>query len=141
MFLGEYLHSIDEKGRLTLPAKFKDAYADGLVVSEGFEESLALFTMVDWPKEAEKFRELESFDPDNRMLRRGFFAGADILTPDKNGRVVIPGSMRESIGLEKEAYIIGVYDHLEVWPKAKWDQYRSQARKTREVHAKRLAQK
>lgn len=141
MFLGEFLHSIDEKGRLKLPAKFKDAFADGGVVSEGFEGSLALYTMVDFPREAAKYRELETFDPDNRQLRRDAFAGAETVSLDKAGRMGIPLKMRDIVKPGEEVFVTGNWDHLEIWPKGVWQEYRAEARKKREINAGKLAKK
>lgn len=141
MLLGEFRHTIDEKGRIKLPAKFKDPFADGAVVVEGFEGCLVLYTKVDFPKEASKYMDLEDFDPDERMLRRDKFANAEVLAVDKTGRFVVPAKMRDVAGPGSEVYITGNWDHLEIWPSDEWERYRAQAKKTREIKAKKLARK
>ncbi len=139
MFLGEFQHSIDDKGRVTLPAKFKDAFADGLVVSKGFENCLSIFTMAQWPREEEKMRAQESLKQNYRMFARRFFASANELVPDKAGRIVIPGALREEAELDKDVYVIGVSDRLEIWAKERWESYKAQADESYEATAEELA--
>ncbi len=141
MFLGEFQHSIDDKGRLKLPAKFNDAFADGAVIAERFDGALALYTMLDFPKVAAKYRDMDDFDPDERALRRDAFASAETVSPDKGGRIVIPSKMRDIAGPGDEVCLTGNWDHLEIWPKSVWEAYRNQAKETREIKAKKLASK
>jgi MraZ protein len=139
VFLGEFHHTIDDKGRLTFPAKFRDALADGLVIVKGFEQCLFVFSRLEWPKFERKIREKQMLKENARRLSRLFFAGASEETLDKNGRVVIPGKLREFAQLEKDAIIVGVSDRLEIWSKTHWERYVTEAEKTYEETAEELA--
>ena len=94
MFLGEYTHSIDDKGRLTIPAKFRGELATGLVVTRGFDTNLMVFTLVGWQELAEKIAAKPLSDPSTRAFRRRVFSGAIDLAPDRQGRILLPANLR-----------------------------------------------
>jgi MraZ protein len=120
MFLGEYTHSIDDKGRLTVPAKFRGELASGLVVTRGFDTNLMVFTMDGWEELAQKIASRPLSDPSTRAFRRRVFSGAIDLTPDRQGRILLPANLREFAELDGEAVIIGMYSYLEIWGVDSW---------------------
>ena len=120
MFLGQYHHNLDEKGRLTIPARFRDALVEGAYLTLGFDRNLRLLTQVDFELMAEKINHLSMTDPDIRQLRRLIFANASEVQLDRLGRTLIPQFLREFCGLESEAVIVGVGEAIEIWSPAAW---------------------
>jgi MraZ protein len=120
VFLGEYKHSIDDKGRLVLPSKFRDRLADGLVVTKGQEHCLYVFPTDRWEIEVERVNRLPRTDRRNRNYARSFFGAASDQMPDKQGRIQLPPALREFAGLGKDVVVIGVADRLEVWDTEAW---------------------
>lgn len=120
MFLGEFTHTIDEKGRLTIPAKYRGDLAAGLVVTRGFDQNLMVFTLQGWEALAGKIASRPFSDPSARAFRRRVFSGAVDLTPDRQGRILLPQHLRDFAGLENEAIITGMYDYLEIWSPDLW---------------------
>lgn len=123
MFLGEYQHLIDQKGRVILPAKFREELADGLVVTKGLEECLFVYTPAEWAKMEDKIRETPLTLPAGRAFARNFFSGAAKGTPDKQGRVTLPQNLRDYASLTKDVVVIGVGGRAEIWDKQKWTKY------------------
>lgn len=124
MFLGEYLHSIDDKGRLTVPAKFRGELAAGLVVTRGFDRNLMIFSLAGWQELAEQIAKRPLSDRNARTFRRRVFSGAADLTPDRQGRVVLPLNLRQFAQLNGEAIISGMHNYLEVWNSDTWESLR-----------------
>jgi len=124
MFLGEFKHSIDDKGRLTVPARFRGDLAKGLVVTRGFDTNLMVFTMEGWEELAQKISLRPLSDPSTRAFRRRVFSGAIDLTPDRQGRILLPANLREFANLDSEAVIIGMYSYLEIWATDAWQPVR-----------------
>ena len=124
MFLGEYLHSIDDKGRLTIPAKFRGELAAGLVVTRGFDRNLMIFSLAGWQELAGQIAKRPLSDPNTRTFRRRVFSGAADLTPDRQGRVVLPLNLRQFAQLNGEAIISGMHNYLEVWNSETWESLR-----------------
>ena len=122
MFLGEYQHSIDEKSRLTTPAKFRDELAKGCVVTRGFEKNLNVHTSEDFGDLIKKAQTMSPTDPEARALQRLIFSGANPAIPDRNGRVLIPPFLRTYADLDTEVYVIGVGQYIEIWSKAGWEE-------------------
>ncbi len=139
MFVGEYQHSLDPKGRVILPAKFRDALSDGLVMTRGFENCIFIFSQTEWPKVEDKFRSLAMLKKQARMLTRFFFSGSSQEVPDKQGRVMVPKNLREHAELGKDIVIIGVTNRLEIWSKSNWETYSSAAKDSYEDIAEELA--
>lgn len=125
MFLGEYQHAIDDKGRLTIPAKFRGLLANGMVVTRGFDNNLIAFTMDGWQDLAERINRLPMTDPTSRDLRRRVFSGAIDLIPDRQGRILLPPYLREFAEINDEAVISGMYNYMEIWSTERWDPVRS----------------
>ncbi len=124
MFLGEFVHTIDEKGRLTIPAKFRAGLEDGLVITRGIDRCLVIYPMEEWERLAEKVSALPMTDRSARAFRRLVFAGASDAIPDKNGRVLIPPSLREYAALDGEVIVTGLNTYVEVWGPAAWGEER-----------------
>ena len=122
MFLGEFVHTIDEKGRLTIPAKFRDGLAAGLVITRSLDRCLAIYPQDEWEKLAAKVSDLPMTDRRARAFRRLVFAHASDAVPDRQGRVLIPPHLREYAGLNGEAVITGLNTYIEVWSPAPWDE-------------------
>ena len=120
MFLGEYEHTIDDKGRLTIPAKFRDELESGLVITRGLDGCLWAYPRGEWEKVTEKIAELPSSDQNVRNFVRFFFSSAFDSIPDRQGRVLIPQNLREYAGISSETAVIGVMNRLELWSPTKW---------------------
>jgi MraZ protein len=127
MFLGEYQHTLDPKGRVVLPAKFRDGLADGCVITKGQERCLYVFPLDRWETEVERVNTLPRTDARTRKLTRSFFAGADQQSPDKQGRVQIPAKLRTYADLSKDLTVVGVADYIEIWDTATWSRMSAEA--------------
>ena len=121
MFMGEYNHSIDAKGRLIIPSKFRDTLGDEFVVTKGLEGCLFVFEKYDFETFMDKLNEKSDLEAKVRKIKRFFISGAQEMEPDKQGRMLVPPVLREYAGLEKEVVFAGVGGHIEIWDKAKWE--------------------
>ena len=126
MFLEEFVHVLDEKGRLTIPAKFRAGLSDGLVITRGIDRCLVVYPLEEWNRLAERVSALPMTNRSARAFRRLVFAGAHHATPDKDkqGRVLIPPRLREYANLEGEVVIAGLNTHIEIWNPEAWAQER-----------------
>jgi MraZ protein len=120
MFYGEYEHTIDEKSRLTLPARFRNAFAGGVVLARGLERNIDVFPRGSWDDNVARIAELDSLTREAREMKRYVFAGAAVAELDKQGRVLVPPSLAEHAGIGKDVIVAGVHDHIEVWDRATW---------------------
>ncbi|MGI9667896.1 MAG: division/cell wall cluster transcriptional repressor MraZ [Acidimicrobiia bacterium] len=120
MFLGEYSHSLDEKGRVVMPSKFRAGLAAGCVVTKGQERCLYVFAHDRWDDEAAQVLQLPRTDRRARNYSRSFFASASDQTLDRSGRCQIPEPLRQYAGLDKDVTVVGVADHIEIWDTATW---------------------
>jgi MraZ protein len=120
MFLGEYTHTIDSKGRLTIPAKFRGLLAAGVVVTRGFDQNLMAFTAEGWQELAERVSKLPLADPNAREFRRRVFSGAVDLVPDRQGRILLPPYLREFAAIDTEVVITGNFTYAEIWSSDLW---------------------
>jgi MraZ protein len=121
MFFGQYDHSIDDKSRITLPARFRDALAPGVVLSKGLDGSVDVYPKEAWEMTVgERIGRLDPLLPDTRTLQRHFFGGASEDTPDKQGRVLVPAPLVRFGKLTKDVTVVGNNDHLEIWDRAAW---------------------
>ena len=123
MFIGEYRHSLDVKGRIILPAKFRDGLGDKFVLTKGLDGCLFAYSKEEWANFEEKIKSLPLTNKDARAFVRFFFAGAVECEIDKQGRTLIPPMLREYAGLSKDIVIIGVSNRVEIWSQDKWDSY------------------
>lgn len=124
MFLGEYTHTIDDKGRVTIPAKFRGELAAGLVVTRGFDQNLMVFTANEWEALAEKIAARPFSDESVRAFRRRVFSGAVDLTPDRQGRIVLPQYLRDFAAIDDEVVIAGMFNYVELWSTEAWQEVR-----------------
>ena len=126
MFLGKFVHTLDSKGRLTIPAKFRADLEEGLVVTRGMDDCLFAFPMARWEQLAAQISDLPITDGRARSLKRFLFANASDLSPDKQGRVLIPPRLREFAGLDGEVLVAGLNDYFEIWSPEAWHEVRGQ---------------
>ncbi|NJD27428.1 MAG: division/cell wall cluster transcriptional repressor MraZ [Chloroflexi bacterium] len=124
MFTGEYRHTVDEKGRLAVPARFRAQLEGGAVLSRWIDGCLAIHTRGGWAALSDRVAGLPITDSAARLFGRQIFAGALEAEIDRQGRVLIPAYLREEIGLDGEAVIVGVRDHGEIWAPKRWTEYR-----------------
>jgi MraZ protein len=140
MLLGEYEHTIDDKNRLTLPARFREAMAGGIVVTRGMDGCLYAYPRNEW---LERFQSrvgaLDPLRPDARKLQRHFFSGAAEAEPDKQGRIMIPAALLRYAGLSRDVVVAGVHDHLEIWDREAWRRELNEVEGSAEHVAERLA--
>jgi len=120
MFYGSHEHTIDEKNRLTLPAKFRDALADGVVLARGIDRNIDVYPRANWEASMARIAELDSLTREAREMKRYVFAAASVVEPDRQGRVVIPADLAGHAGLGKDVVVAGVHDHVEIWDRAQW---------------------
>lgn len=122
MFLGEYLHTVDEKGRLTIPAKFRGELATGLVVTRGIDRCLVIYPLETWNALKERISGLPMTNRNARDFRRHLFASAADALPDGQGRINIPPSLREYAALDGQAVVVGCDNYIEVWNPQAWSE-------------------
>lgn len=123
MFMGEYQHSIDTKGRMIIPAKFREGLGEQFVLTRGLDQCLFGYPMAEWKVIEEKLKALPLTKKDARAFTRFFFSGAVECELDKQGRINIPSSLLSYAKLEKECTAIGVSNRIELWSKDIWEQY------------------
>lgn len=123
MFSGTFRPRLDEKGRLFLPAKFRDAMGDGLVITRGQERSIDVRTQADFAIFTEKFRNASQTDARVRAYSRMLFALASEQVPDKQGRITVTPELREYAALDRDCVVIGVFDRIEIWEPQAWSEY------------------
>jgi len=142
MLLGEFEHTIDEKNRLTLPARFRQRFGDGAVLTRGMDGCLYAYTREDWARLVdERLRALDTLSREARLMQRFFFSGAAEAELDKQGRVMLPSALIESANLNREVVVAGVYDHLEIWDRPAWREHLKEVEGSAERVAERLAAK
>jgi MraZ protein len=124
--LGQHRYQIDEKGRIALPSKYRDAFGDAVYLTLGQDGALYAYPEAEWRAVAEGVRSTPVSGQDARDRARMFYANAEQARLDKQGRMVIPQVLREQIHLEREAVVLGLGDHLEIWSGPAWDRYREQ---------------
>ncbi len=121
-FLGQYRHNIDNKGRLTIPSRFRELLEEGAFVTQGFEHNLMVLTTPMFETLTRRINQMSITDPTARALKRLLFATADFVEPDRNGRILLPQFLREQTGLNGAVVLVGVGDYFEIWPAAAWEQ-------------------
>lgn len=127
MFIGEYQHSVDGKGRIAVPARFRAQLSEGAVVTRGLDNSLVLYPLSDWKDLATRLSALPLSQKSARAFARLMLAGAMEVVPDKQGRVILPGYLRKYAGIKTQAVVTGLYNRVEIWDEATWQQYRTQS--------------
>jgi MraZ protein len=121
MFLGRYRHTFDDKGRLTIPARYRELLENGAYVSQGLDRNLMVFTKATFERLSFQLNRMNMTDPTVRQLKRIFFANSDYVEVDKSGRILIPQFLREVSGLNGEAVIVGSGDYFEIWSPEIWE--------------------
>lgn len=121
MFMSEYNHTVDAKGRLIIPAKFRDTLGEEFVVSKGMDGCLFVYANEDWNAFEQKLTSLPLINKEARQFARFFLAGAASVELDKQGRILLPVSLREFAGLDKDVVLVGVGSRIEIWSKEKWE--------------------
>jgi MraZ protein len=139
MLLGEHEHALDDKNRLTLPARLRDQLGDRVVVTRGLDGCLYVYAAAEWAKLAERVGALDPLSREARTMQRFFFASGLDAELDKQGRIVIPANLLESAGIGREVTVAGIYDHLEIWDRAAWRDQRQTVEGSAEDVAERLA--
>jgi MraZ protein len=139
MLLGEFEHTIDEKNRLTLPSKFRQAFADGVVVTRGMDGCLYVWTPPDFGRLVGELRERDPLSRETRVMNRFFFSGALEAELDRQGRINLPSALISSASLTREVVVAGVYDHVEIWDRAAWREHMKEIEGSAEHVAERLA--
>lgn len=140
MFIGEYSHNLDDKGRLAVPVKFRRELSKGAVVTRGLDNCLFLYTKTEWAKLAEKLAALPFSQANSRAFARLMLAGAMDVILDKQGRIILPEYLRQFSGLKKSAVIAGLYSRLEIWDQETWNKYKNQTESHSNEIAERMAE-
>jgi len=120
VFFGEYEYTIDQKGRVTIPPKFREAFKGGIVLLRGYDKCITVCTVAEWEKRAEQLSQLPMTQSKSRRLNRATFSSSFSLDLDGQGRVVLPATLREYAGASSEVVLAGVRDCLEIWSKEAW---------------------
>ena len=123
MFLATHFPKIDDKGRLVLPAKFREGLAEGVVLSKGQDRSVVVWPVAEFADYAGRVREASRSDARARAYSRVLFSAASDETPDKQGRISVPQALREYAGLERDCVVVGNHGTVEIWNPASWDEY------------------
>ncbi|HHV71710.1 MAG TPA: division/cell wall cluster transcriptional repressor MraZ [Clostridia bacterium] len=127
MFMGEYQHTVDEKGRVIIPAKFREELGEKFIITKGLDNCLFVYPQEEWSNLEQKLKQLPFTKADARAFVRFFFSGATEASLDKQGRTVLPNNLREYAKIDKDVVIIGVSTRVEIWNKEKWQSYSSEA--------------
>ncbi len=122
MFLGQYQHSLDDKGRLTIPVRFRELLSEGAYITQGFDKNLMVMTAEAFEQVLERITSISLTDPTARLLRRLIFSNAYQVEVDKAGRILVPQHSRQFLNLEGEATVVGQGEYFEIWLPADWDQ-------------------
>ncbi|MFA7244476.1 MAG: division/cell wall cluster transcriptional repressor MraZ [Patescibacteria group bacterium] len=126
MFIGEFTHSIDEKGRLSIPAKFRASLSEGCVVTRGLDHCLWIYSIAEWEKLAGKIAELPLTQKNARSFSRLMLSGATDSKLDRAGRIILPGYLKEYAGIKTKAVVAGVFNRIEVWPEDTWKNFKKE---------------
>lgn len=126
VFIGEYQHCLDEKGRVTVPSKYRDQLGEHFILTKGLDGCLFIYPLDEWNLFEQKLKNLPLTNMNARKFIRFFLSGAVECSPDKQGRILIPNSLRVYSEIEKDIVFIGMSNRIEVWSQMKWDAYNNQ---------------
>lgn len=140
MFIGEYHHSVDGKGRMAVPAKFRERLKKGAVVTKGLDNCLVIYPQKAWEALAEKLSSLPISQANTRAFSRLMLAGAMDIELDKQGRMIIPEYLRKYGSLKKKVVVAGLFNRLEIWDEKKWESYRSKTEQSSNKIAEQLGE-
>jgi len=142
MFYGEYIHSIDRKGRIILPAKFREAAKNNFIekffVTRGLDKCLFMFSEEEWRTQENKFKSIPFTKQQARTFNRLYFSGAIDIVPDKQGRILLPQYLKEFAQIKKDVIIVGVSNRIEIWAKDKWEEFYGNSKQSFEEIAEKL---
>ncbi len=142
MFYGEYKHTIDRKGRLILPSKFRDAaktnFIERFYITRGLDKCLFMFSEEEWRTQEQKLKAMPFTRQQSRTFNRLYFSGAVEIVPDKQGRILIPQNLKEFAGIKKEVMIVGVSSRIEIWASDQWQQFYGNTRQSYEEISEKL---
>lgn len=140
MLLGEYKHNLDSKGRLAVPAKFREKLSSGAIITRGLDNCLFVFANKEWEALAQKLMALPLSQSNSRAFVRLMLAGASDVQPDAQGRILIPDYLRVYAGLKKEIVVAGLYNRVEIWDKDSWEKYKQKTESASEEIAEKLGE-
>ncbi|MBI4193096.1 MAG: division/cell wall cluster transcriptional repressor MraZ [Candidatus Colwellbacteria bacterium] len=140
MFIGEHEHTIDAKGRVAIPAKFRSQLGDGAIVTRGIDRCLFAFTASDWHALAEKLVALPLAQANSRAFVRLMLSGAAECELDSQGRALIPERLRDYAGIRREVIVAGLYNRIEIWDKEAWSDYKAKTESSSEEIAEKLGE-
>lgn len=123
MFIGEHVHAVDSKNRIIIPSKFRDELGNKFIITKGLDGCIYVYTLEEWKLLEEKLVKLPLTSKNARTFTRFFFSGANEIELDKQGRALMPQSVLEYAGIDKEVVSIGVSNRIEIWSKEKWQEY------------------
>lgn len=138
MFMGEFQHTIDAKGRLIVPSKFRDDLGDKFVATKGLDNCLFVYPRDEWQALEQKLKTLPFTRADARAFVRFFFSGATECEVDKQGRILLPANLRDYAKLDKDVVVLGVSNRVEIWSKEEWEAYSNKAEATYEEIAEKI---
>lgn len=140
MFIGEYQHSIDAKGRIIVPSKFREELGSNFILTKGLDDCLFIYSMNEWKNFEDKLKNLPVASKEARAFVRHFFSGAVECEIDKQGRLTIPQNLREHAKIDKELVTIGVLTRVEIWSKQQWERYNEGADLSYDDIAEKMAE-
>lgn len=142
MFYGEYLHSMDRKGRLILPARFRDVakgnFIERFFATRGLDKCLFMFSEEEWRTQENKFKAISFTKQEGRTFNRLYFSGAVDIVPDRQGRILLPQYLKDFAEIKKEVFFVGVANRIEIWAKDKWSEFYASSRSSFEEIAEKL---
>ena len=139
MFIGEYSHNLDAKGRLIIPSKFREELHASFILTRGYDGCLTIYSVSQWEKIFEEINKLPDTKKDVRKYVRALMSSASECTLDNQGRILVPSNLSKSVGIEKECVIVGANNHIEIWDKSTWINYLEDANKNFEDVAENLS--
>lgn len=140
MFIGEYLHNLDDKNRMAVPVKFRVKLGKGAVVTKGLEHCLFLFNAADWEEFVQKIKNLPISQANNRAFSRLMLAGAMEVDLDNQGRILLPDYLKQYAGLKKQIVVAGLYNRVEIWDEEAWKNYKAKTEASSDEIAERLGE-
>lgn len=140
MVLGEFIHSLDSKGRVAIPAKFRSKLKEGIIITRGLDRCLFVFNVSEWKRLAEKLINLPLAQANSRAFTRLMLAGAVDVNLDVQGRVLIPEYLRRYAGLKNKVVVAGLYNRIEIWDASRWKEYKTKTENSSEEIAERLGE-
>jgi len=140
MLLGEFKHNLDTKGRMAIPAKFRDKLTAGAIITRGIDNCLFVFANAEWDILAKKLIALPLAQANSRAFVRLMLAGASDVELDNQGRILVPDYLRKYAGLKKETVVAGLYNRIEIWDEAAWQSYKTKTESSSEEIAEQLGE-